>query len=472
FAIGVCLYEMLTGERLFVGDSDFWVLEKVRKVEVLPPSHFNRKIPDALEKIVMKALAKDVDERYSYGSELGDDLRKFLYTSGYSFGRKDLAAFMKATFAEDVDKERARLQEYNDIKPPEGMLAAAEMGFGVGHVPSNPGMAVNASAVTAMPTMAPPSVAPAQSQMGLPQIVRPMPPTLAPQVSPTTVPMPARSPSLPRLTAAQAVHTVGKEEHEATVLADGLSDDATNPGQDSTKAIDVRNRPEVSDPATDPGRPVLQRGGMVPNMAGPDAMTQMGQGMSRPGPPVLMNDGLPPNAARRPTNGSQPLPPRMAAPMMVEGTGVSSPSLPALQPTGDTSPQLAAYNPSPSSAQLPQVGGSSNKTAFAILGAGVLVVATLIGLAVAFRPGPKGLLIIDVPSGASGAIRVSIDGKDLTEGDGSPIKDWPQVREVPAGKHMVMLKIPGYETLTETVTVVEGNEPSGLKGSPKKKSGE
>jgi hypothetical protein len=255
------------------------------------------------------------------------------------------------------------------------------------------------------------------------------------------------------------------------VLADGLSDDATNPGQDSTKAIDVRHRPEA-DPATDPGRPVLQRGGMVPNMGGPDAMTQMGAGMARPGPPVLMNDGLPPNAARRPTNGGQ-LPSRMAAPMMVEGSGVSNPSIPALQPNSDTSPQLAAYNPSPSSAALPQAGGgSSNKTAFAILGAGVLVVVTLIGLAVAFKPGPKGLLIIDVPSGASGAIRVSIDGKDLTEGDGSPIKDWPQVREVPAGKHMVMLKIPGYETLTETVVVTEGNEPSQLKGLPKKKSGE
>src|SRR5438045_645847 len=50
FAIGVCLYEMLTGERLFIGDSDFSVLEKVRKVEVLPPSTYNRKIPEGLEK--------------------------------------------------------------------------------------------------------------------------------------------------------------------------------------------------------------------------------------------------------------------------------------------------------------------------------------------------------------------------------------------------------------------------------------
>src|SRR5436305_9278859 len=89
FAIGVCLYEMLTGERLFIGDSDFSVLEKVRKVEVLPPSTYNRKIPEGLEKIVMKALAKDVDDRYQYASELGDDLQRFLITSESIFSRKD-----------------------------------------------------------------------------------------------------------------------------------------------------------------------------------------------------------------------------------------------------------------------------------------------------------------------------------------------------------------------------------------------
>src|SRR6478752_4165162 len=63
FAIGVCLYEMLTGERLFVGDSDFSVLEKVRKAEVAPPSTLNGRIPDALEKIVLKALAREVEDR-------------------------------------------------------------------------------------------------------------------------------------------------------------------------------------------------------------------------------------------------------------------------------------------------------------------------------------------------------------------------------------------------------------------------
>ena len=44
FAVGICLYELLTGERLFVGESDFSTLEKVRNVEILPPSSFNRRI--------------------------------------------------------------------------------------------------------------------------------------------------------------------------------------------------------------------------------------------------------------------------------------------------------------------------------------------------------------------------------------------------------------------------------------------
>ena len=67
FAIGVCLYEMLTGERLFVGERDFSVLEKVRKAEVPPPRQYNRKIPEELEKIVLKALARETSTSATSG---------------------------------------------------------------------------------------------------------------------------------------------------------------------------------------------------------------------------------------------------------------------------------------------------------------------------------------------------------------------------------------------------------------------
>jgi serine/threonine protein kinase len=198
FAVGVCLYELLTGERLFVGESDFSVLEKVRKVEVIPPSHFNRRIAEPLERIVMKALAKDVDDRFQYASELAEALRGYMYSTGNPFSRKDLSAFMRATFAEDHEAERLRLQGYAEIKAPEGLLGQAEPGYGVGVFPSEAGFAPGGSAATNIPSQAPVHHAPVlqitPAENGLPAMVRPLPPVLAPPSGAATRPMPAPLP--------------------------------------------------------------------------------------------------------------------------------------------------------------------------------------------------------------------------------------------------------------------------------------
>ena len=118
FSVGIVLYELLTGERLFVGESDFSTLEKVRNVEIMPPSTYNRKIPEELEQIVLKALAKDVDDRYQTAMDLHDDLQSFMYTSGNFFARKDLAAYMRKSFQDEITREEARDEEYRKIKAP------------------------------------------------------------------------------------------------------------------------------------------------------------------------------------------------------------------------------------------------------------------------------------------------------------------------------------------------------------------
>jgi len=105
FAVGIILYEMLTSERLFVGESDFSTLEKVRNVEIVPPSTFNSQIPEQLEHIVLKALAKDVDERYQNALDLHDDLQSFLYSVGKFSSRKDLSVWMKRAYADSQQIE-------------------------------------------------------------------------------------------------------------------------------------------------------------------------------------------------------------------------------------------------------------------------------------------------------------------------------------------------------------------------------
>ncbi|HEY3355183.1 MAG TPA: serine/threonine-protein kinase, partial [Polyangia bacterium] len=119
FSVGIVLYELLTGERLFVGESDFSTLEKVRNVEILPPSTYNRKIPEELERIVLKALAKDVDERYQNAIDLHDDLQAFMYSSGEFYARKDLAAWQKKTFAKEIDEETRKLESQQKMVAPE-----------------------------------------------------------------------------------------------------------------------------------------------------------------------------------------------------------------------------------------------------------------------------------------------------------------------------------------------------------------
>ncbi|PZR04948.1 MAG: protein kinase [Archangium gephyra] len=440
FAIGVCLYEMLTGERLFVGDSDFSVLEKVRKVEVLPPSHFNRKIPEQLEKIVMKALAKDVDDRYQHASELGEDLRAFMYSTGNAFARKDLAAFMKATFAEDYEKEKARISEYVEVKAPEGMLAAIEMGYGVGTVPAPNAGAPNASAVTAVPTSVPISPQPG----GLPPTVRPMPPTLTPSAG-APVTRPPSLTSMPRLTAVAPMLTNGKEEHESTVLADGIGggppfdDPATNPGggpqqrPDPTRAINIRNRPGgnfAEELATDPGRPAVP----APVIRQPPVVTSVPE--------------------RRPTRNVAPIPP--AADTAPTLAGVSSQRV---------APAVAQTN-----ADLPTQAPAPNNMKLIVVLVGIIAVLIIAVAAVwAFKPAANGLLMITVPDGAKN-VTVNINGKDVVDDNGQPFTDWPQIRPVPVGKVTVLIKAPGYEPLTQTIDVKEGNEPTQLTKELKKKS--
>jgi serine/threonine protein kinase len=118
FSVGIVLYELLTGERLFVGETDFSTLEKVRNVEILPPSTYNRKIPDELERIVLKALAKDVDDRYQNAIDLHDDLQAFMYTAGEFYSRKDLSAWMKKTWVKEMTEESQRLEQYPTMPPP------------------------------------------------------------------------------------------------------------------------------------------------------------------------------------------------------------------------------------------------------------------------------------------------------------------------------------------------------------------
>lgn len=81
FAVGIILYEMLTGRKPFAGDSVSVLMHEVLRRAPAPPSQFNPAVPPDLDTVLLKALAKYPEERYPSGEALAAALRQAVKTA-------------------------------------------------------------------------------------------------------------------------------------------------------------------------------------------------------------------------------------------------------------------------------------------------------------------------------------------------------------------------------------------------------
>ena len=92
YSLGVVLYRMLCGTLPFVATDKEKLYRQILEVQPEPPSHIDAEVPDVLERICLRAMAKHRAERYETARDLADELGQFLQTgAGAETERSDMS---------------------------------------------------------------------------------------------------------------------------------------------------------------------------------------------------------------------------------------------------------------------------------------------------------------------------------------------------------------------------------------------
>lgn len=125
FAVGIMLWEMIANKRLFLADSDWATVQLVQRCQIPSLRKINPDVPQDLEAVINKALAKDKNERYRSAEALAQDLGEFLAKHRLAVNSFDIAKITK----EAIEERRA--QKAKEKRPEQDhidKLIAEELG--------------------------------------------------------------------------------------------------------------------------------------------------------------------------------------------------------------------------------------------------------------------------------------------------------------------------------------------------------
>ncbi len=108
FSLGIVLWEMTTGQRLFRGANEAAIMHKILYEEARRPADALPGYPPELEKIVMGALAREPKHRPSSGEQLNAQLTDFARRAGLQRG--GVAGYLRTLFGEEIEQDRTRYQ--------------------------------------------------------------------------------------------------------------------------------------------------------------------------------------------------------------------------------------------------------------------------------------------------------------------------------------------------------------------------
>jgi serine/threonine protein kinase len=131
FSTGVMLFELTTGKRLFKGASEYETLRLICERDYPRPSDVRSDYPADLEPIVMKALAKDANDRYQSAREMQSDIESFVRRHQIAVSHIALNQFMQGLFEDKLAMQKEALlqgKQLADIIEMQHALSAPDVG--------------------------------------------------------------------------------------------------------------------------------------------------------------------------------------------------------------------------------------------------------------------------------------------------------------------------------------------------------
>jgi serine/threonine protein kinase len=477
FSLGVCLWELLANRSLFGGGTDIDVIERVRACAIPSLLPFSADMPQEIDRIVRKALAKEPDDRYASASDLFADLNAFAHIArrvepggGLPVGstsRRLVEAYVRRRFAEEAASKSIQESRTMSDKsggsdldvfeglakkssgrpsgiplapaskappppPPASLRGGKTTMLGIAP-PANPPPSAVVNAPASTPSKAPPPPLNRSSTAAMPAVNPPpatrnsvLPPPTAPAASralPPVLPPPTASKPPPPLASASLLPPVSAPPPKAPVVkASDVEMDWDDDEKTSIldKATEDELRPGGSVPPPPSGGP---RGDSRPSLGAAAKLAAGSGGAASIAPP-------PPASAAPAAALPAPTPP------------------PAKEKVKEKEREPATSRQDPTQMVRPQRGNSN-----AVVGlVGAIVV--LGGLAWWLLQPTTGTVIVNVKSGTHTVenARVFVDDKEMCQR--SPCK----VADVPKGTRTVKVEADGYSSNSDLVPVRAGEE--------------
>src|SRR6185436_12052496 len=117
FSLGGVLYHLLTGTRPFDGGTTYELIDNIINVAPEPPSKVRKEIPAGLDDVVLRALGKTRDERYSSWDEFAESLARLL---GQQRSKQDLSDAEKFS----ASRRLAFFKRFSDVELWEAVRAS------------------------------------------------------------------------------------------------------------------------------------------------------------------------------------------------------------------------------------------------------------------------------------------------------------------------------------------------------------